>query len=57
MNLDLHRDMTIRKLAIGREQAPLLVIDNFVANADELVEHAAAQMYIERSRYYPGIRA
>ena len=57
MNLDLHPDMTIRKLAIGREQAPLLVIDNFVANANELVEHAAAQLYSERSRYYPGIRA
>lgn len=56
MNAELHPDIRMRRLAVGREQAPLLV-DNFVANADELVEEAAAQMFTERSRYYPGIRA
>jgi Family of unknown function (DUF6445) len=57
MNLALHPDLRIRKLAIGVERAPLLVVDNFVANADELVVHAATQVFAERSRYYPGIRA
>ena len=57
MNLALHPDLRIRKLAIGVERAPLLVIDNFVANADELVAHATTQVFAERSRYYPGIRA
>ncbi len=57
MNLALHPDIRIRKLTIGVEKAPLLVIDNFVANADELIENAASTTFAERSRFYPGIRA
>jgi Family of unknown function (DUF6445) len=57
MNLNLHPHMRIRRLSIGAEQAPLLVIDDFVADARALVEHAASQAFVERSRYYPGIRA
>ena len=40
MNLDLHPDLRLCQLAIGAERAPLLVIDNFVANADALVADA-----------------
>ena len=36
-DLDLHPDLRLRKLAIGAERAPLLVVDNFVANAEALV--------------------
>jgi hypothetical protein len=49
--------MSIQKLAIGREQAPLLVIDNLVADADVLVDLAANKLFGDVSSYYPGIRA
>ena len=57
MNLNLHPDLRIQKLTIGVEKAPLLVIDNLLANADELVQDAASKTYSEPSRFYPGIRA
>jgi hypothetical protein len=57
MNLDLHPDLQIQKLTIGAERAPLLVIDNFVKDADELVAQAVAQHYSPPTRYFPGIRA
>jgi len=37
--------------------APLLVIDNLVANPDELVDMAAAKYFGDVANYYPGIRA
>jgi hypothetical protein len=57
MNLDLHPDLRLQQLAIGAERAPLLVIDNFVANAEALVEDARARPFTVRSQYFPGIRA
>src|SRR5207247_3621544 len=54
--MNLHADMRIQKLTVGAERAPLLVIDNFVANADELVDYAASQTFTSLGRYYPGIR-
>ena len=57
MHLTSHPDITVQKLAIGREQAPLLVIDNLVANPDELVDAAAGKPYGDVVSYYPGIRA
>jgi hypothetical protein len=57
MHLTLHPDLRAERLTIGAERAPLLVIDNFVAQADALVADAATQAFTERSRYYPGIRA
>ena len=57
MTLDLHPDLRLRQLAIGAERAPLLVIDNFVANAETLVADACARPFTVRSRYFPGIRA
>ena len=55
--MDLHPDIRIRALTIGSEQAPLLVVDNFVADPDDLVRVASGQTFSEQSRYYPGIRA
>jgi hypothetical protein len=55
--VELHRDIGVRALSIGAERAPLLVVDNFVADADRLVQIAAAETFTEQSRYYPGIRA
>lgn len=57
MNLDLHPDLRLSQLVIGDERAPLLVIDNFVANAEALVADACARTFTVRSKYYPGIRA
>jgi hypothetical protein len=57
MHLSLHPDIRIQKLTFGAENAPLLVIDNVVANADELVADAASKVFTEPSRFYPGIRA
>ena len=57
MSLERHRDFRIQKLSIGAERAPLMVIDNVVANPDELVEIAATKTYGNVETYYPGIRA
>jgi hypothetical protein len=57
MNFDLHPDLSLRQLAIGAERAPLLVIDNFVADAQALVADACARAFTVRSPYFPGIRA
>jgi Family of unknown function (DUF6445) len=57
MQLTLHPQIQIQRLSIGREQAPLLVIDNFVAQPDELVQLAAQKHYGPHVRFYPGIRA
>jgi len=48
--------VNVRKLAVGAEGAPLLVVDDFVPNADELIDYAVAQTFTVQGRYYPGIR-
>jgi hypothetical protein len=50
------RRMIVRKLEVGTERAPLLVVDDFVSNADDLIDYAAAQTFTVQGRYYPGIR-
>lgn len=57
MILELHPEIRIEKLTIGRERAPLLVIDNFVADPDRLVRKAAKEQFATGGRFYPGIRA
>ena len=57
MTLSVHPNLQIQKLRIGREQAPLVVVDNFAANPDELVDLAAAKPFIDTANYYPGIRS
>lgn len=57
MSVDLHPDLRLSKLAIGAERAPLLVIDNFVADPEALVADACARPLTMRSRYFPGVRA
>jgi hypothetical protein len=51
-----HAGITVQKLTIGREQAPLLIVDNLLADADGLVELAASKVFSDVSSYYPGIR-
>lgn len=52
-----HPGLAVQKLTIGREQAPLLVIDNVLENAEGLVEIAAGKPFGDVTNYYPGIRA
>jgi hypothetical protein len=54
--LDLHPDIRIQKLTIGVERAPLLVIDNFVANPEELVRGAVRKPFATATSFYPGLR-
>jgi Family of unknown function (DUF6445) len=53
----LHHDLTITATTFGTERAPLLVVDNFVADADELLRCAAMEKFSRQSPYFPGIRA
>lgn len=57
MILDLHPEMRVQKLTIGRERAPLIVIDSFVSEPEKLLRRAASKHFIPQSSYYPGIRA
>lgn len=57
MDLQLHPDIAIQRLTIGAERAPLLVIDNFVAEPDALVDTASTLSYCPTTRHYPGVRA
>ncbi len=57
MDLVGHPDIAIQRLTIGAERAPLLLIDNLVADADQLVELAARKMYGDDGTHFPGIRA
>jgi len=55
--VDLHPDICVQKLTIGSERAPLLVIDNFVTDAESLVTAAATKQLAQSTRFYPGVRA
>lgn len=57
MILDLHPAIRIEKRTLGREGAPLLVIDNFVAEPERLVKKAGTAQFTSGGRFYPGIRA
>ena len=57
MNLTAHPDRSVQRLSIGKEQAPLLIIDNVVADAAALVDLAASQRFSQVSSFYPGIRS
>ena len=57
LNFAPHPDLRIQKLAIGRELAPLLVIDNLMSHPDALVEHAAGKFFGDVTSYYPGVRS
>lgn len=56
MILELHPDIALRRLTIGREKAPLLVIDYVVADAEKLVRRAVSKQFAPSTRFFPGIR-
>jgi hypothetical protein len=49
--------MEIRKLTIGREQAPLLVIDEFAESPETLIRQAVPKHFAAGGQFFPGIRA
>lgn len=55
--MKLNQRMRVDACTIGAERVPLLVIDNFLADPDELARIASRENFVEHSRYYPGIRA
>jgi len=57
MTIARHRDFRLQRLRIGREQAPLVVIDNLVANPEDLLNVAASKQFGDVASYYPGVRA
>jgi hypothetical protein len=56
MDLARHPEFKVRAVRLGREQAPLLVIDNFAAAPESLVELAAGKVFADAATYYPGVR-
>lgn len=57
MRLSLNPYITNNVYQLGEEQSPLLVVDNFIQDAEILVEHACQQSFTQNSPLYPGIRA
>ena len=57
MSAELHRDISIRTMRFGHEQAPLMVIDSFVTDPDVLVSAARGLPFRLTPRSFPGIRA
>ncbi|WP_149195464.1 DUF6445 family protein [Luteimonas suaedae] len=57
MILESHPDLRVERRAIGAEQAPLLIIDNVVADPQRLVRKAAGRHYTGQHSMFPGIRA
>ena len=49
-----HAPLSVQRLTIGRELAPLLVVDNAIADADALVELAVSKSFGDVTSYYPG---
>jgi hypothetical protein len=57
MTVARHPQIHVQRLHIGREAAPLLMIDNLVKEPEALVEIAATKIYSDAQSFYPGVRA
>lgn len=57
MLLARHPDVRITRQLVGREGAPLLVIDNLLADPERMLRKAATRHYVKQSSMFPGIRA
>ncbi|REL35677.1 DUF6445 family protein [Thalassotalea euphylliae] len=56
--LTINPNFTVRVKRIGFEKTPVLVIDDYLANIDELRQQASKQDYREdKQSFYPGIRS
>jgi hypothetical protein len=52
-----HADIRITRHTIGKEGAPLLIIDNVLSDPERMVRKAATRQYVKQSSMFPGIRA
>lgn len=53
----LHPELSYKFCKVGREETPLLVIDNFIQNAHSLVEYCATNTNFSKvDNFYPGLR-
>lgn len=50
-------NINVRECTIGNEKAPLLVVDNFVKQPDELIKWALPKFFAPAGRFFPGVRA
>lgn len=57
MHLELHPDLAVRRVGLGTEGAPLLIVDQFVADPERLLRKAARSHFVPIGRMFPGIRA
>jgi hypothetical protein len=57
MSLLKHPDFRVQRLSVGKEGAPLLVIDNLLADPEALIDLAAGKLFGDVASYYPGVRA
>jgi len=57
MHLALHPDIHVQRLSLGQEGAPLLLIDQLVADPERLVRKAARSQFAPQGAMFPGIRA
>ena len=56
MLIQRHPDLRIEKRTLGSEGAPLLVIDNLVADPERLARKAARRSFESSGEYFPGLR-
>ena len=56
MLIERHHDIRIEKRSIGDEGAPLLVIDQLVADPERLVRRAARRAFGPMGEHFPGAR-
>ncbi|WP_188152208.1 DUF6445 family protein [Teredinibacter waterburyi] len=52
-----HKDISVTTLSLGDTGEPLLIVDNFLANPEALLEHASTVSFQPDSGQYPGVRA
>ena len=57
MLLAPHPDLRVSHHVVGRERAPLLVIDNLLADPDRMLHKAASRSLEKMPTLFPGIRA
>lgn len=57
MSFARHPDFKVQTIAIGQERQPLMVIDNFFADPDEVFALAASKSFPYVSNNYPGVRS
>ncbi|MDG1750851.1 MAG: DUF6445 family protein [Thalassotalea sp.] len=58
-SLQVSSNITLQVLTVGKDKTPVIVIDDFAINTNDIIEHACneAQFNALDNTHYPGIRA